>query len=156
MYEKSLRAVVLSLKKEPHIPDRVKEILIEAAKRSPLDHATRIVPVPLHPERERARGFNQAEIIGQELSRGTQIPLDTNSLYRTVHTRRHRAGMDAKSRRQTVEDAFTVRHPRAIENERILLVDDVFTTGATASACAAALLHAGAQSVLVLTLARAR
>src|SRR5512132_126844 len=63
IYEKSLRAVVLSLKEEPNIPPRVKEILGEAAKRAPLDHGTRIVPVPLHPERERARGFNQAEVI---------------------------------------------------------------------------------------------
>jgi predicted amidophosphoribosyltransferase len=63
--------------------------------------------------------------------------------------------MDAKARRETVEGAFDVRHPRLIAGESILLVDDVFTTGATASACASALINAGAKEVLVLTIARA-
>jgi predicted amidophosphoribosyltransferase len=74
---------------------------------------------------------------------------------RQSQTRMHRAGMDAKARRQSLADAFDVRHPKLIAGKRVLLVDDVFTTGATASACATALKCAGAESVLVLTLARA-
>jgi len=62
---------------------------------------------------------------------------------------------DAKGRRDTVAGAFTVRHARLVADENILLVDDVFTTGATVSACAEALIEAGARSVYVLTLARA-
>ncbi|MDQ3806373.1 MAG: ComF family protein, partial [Acidobacteriota bacterium] len=68
---------------------------------------------------------------------------------------RHRAGMDRRARRETVEDAFRVVRPRLVEGQRVLLVDDVFTTGATASACARALRAAGAAEVYVLTVARA-
>ena len=63
-------------------------------------------------------------------------------------------GMDAQARQESVENAFAVRHPRIVAGEHILLVDDVFTTGATASACSRVLLDAGAEQVLVLTLAR--
>jgi predicted amidophosphoribosyltransferase len=63
--------------------------------------------------------------------------------------------MDARGRRETVEEAFEVTRPRLVEGERVLLVDDVFTTGATVSACAGALEAAGALEVFVLTVARA-
>jgi predicted amidophosphoribosyltransferase len=62
--------------------------------------------------------------------------------------------MDERARRESVEEAFAFSRPRLIENERVLLVDDVFTTGATVSSCAAALKAAGAQEVFVLTVAR--
>jgi competence protein ComFC len=154
VYEKALRATVLCLKRQPLVPRCLSELLIAAAKRTPLNACTRIVPVPLHAARRRERGFNQAEVIGQVLSAALSLPMDSVSLIRSVHTERHRAGMDAKARRQTVEHAFIVQHAALIANETILLVDDVFTTGATASACAAALLGAGAKQVFVLTLAR--
>jgi predicted amidophosphoribosyltransferase len=66
-----------------------------------------------------------------------------------------RTGLDAKGRHDTVAGAFEVRHPRLVAGERILLVDDVFTTGATVSSCAETLLAAGARSVYVLTVAKA-
>jgi predicted amidophosphoribosyltransferase len=62
--------------------------------------------------------------------------------------------MDARGRRESVEKAFEVRHPRMVQTERILLIDDVFTSGATVSACANVLIAAGAESVYVLTIAR--
>jgi ComF family protein len=149
-----LRASVLLLKREPHICRKLSELLRETQQRYPLSQATRIVPVPLHPERERARGFNQAALIGRELSLATSLPVDDVSLVRTHHTNRYRAGMDAKARRETVADAFRVTYPALVAGERILLVDDVFTTGATVSSCAQTLLDAGAAEVFVLTIAR--
>jgi ComF family protein len=145
---------VLRLKREPHICRKLSEQLVNTQKQYPLNQATRIIPVPLHPEREQARGFNQAVLIGRELSRATSLPLDEVSLVRTEHTNRHRAGMDARGRRETVADAFRVTYPALIAGERVLLVDDVFTTGATVSSCAATLLDAGAAEVFVLTIAR--
>jgi ComF family protein len=153
-YEGALRASVLLLKREPHLCRKLRDQLVKAQQQYPLSEATRIVPVPLHPEREKARGFNQAAVIGRELSLGTSLPLDEVSLVRTHHTVRHRAGMDAKGRRETVADAFRVTYPALIAGERILLVDDVFTTGATVSSCAKTLLETGAAEVFVLTIAR--
>jgi ComF family protein len=154
VYEGALRACVIALKREPFVAGRLARLLYEAALRPPLLNATRIMPVPLHPERERQRGFNQAAELGRALHRLTGVPLDELSLSRTLHTERHRALMDERARRESVRNAFQVARPRLVEGESILLVDDVFTTGATVSACAAALLSAGAQSVYVLTVAR--
>jgi ComF family protein len=153
-YEGALRASVLTLKREPYISQRLIRLLVETQERAPLDNATRVIPVPLHPDRVKERGFNQAAIIGGELARAVRLPFDEVSLIRTVHSERHRAGMDARGRRETVAGAFTVRYPRLIEDERVLVVDDVFTTGATVSACAEALMAAGAREVFVLTIAR--
>jgi ComF family protein len=154
VYEAALRASVLFLKHEPHICRKLREQLVTAQQQHPLNKATLIVPVPLHPVREQARGFNQATLIGRELSRATSLPLDQVSLVRKKHVDRLRAGMDAKGRRDTVDDAFIVTHPALVSGERVLLVDDVFTTGSTVSACAKVLLVAGAKEVFVLTIAR--
>jgi ComF family protein len=153
-YEGALRASVLSLKREPHVSSRLARLMLEAQQRAPLEDATRIVPVPLHPERMRERGFNQAAALAAALARLAGLPLDEWSLVRTLHTTRHRAGMDQSARRESVEGAFAAQRSRLIKGERILLVDDVFTTGATVSACASALKGAGAQEVFVLTVAR--
>lgn len=155
IYEKALRASVLSLKHESNVSPKVSELLISAQRRYPLNLATRLVPVPLHREREKARGFNQAVVIANELSRVSRLPVDDSSVIRTLHSVRHRAGMDARGRRETVAGAFVVTRPTVIRGERILLVDDVFTTGATVSSCAASLIEAGAAEVYVLTIARA-
>ncbi|HZG50974.1 MAG TPA: ComF family protein [Pyrinomonadaceae bacterium] len=154
-YEGALRASILTLKREPHVSARLARLLFDAARRPPLDAATRIVPVPLHAERERERGFNQATLLARALATLSKLPLDEWSVVRTVHASRHRAGMDARGRRETVERAFRVERPRLVEGERILLIDDVFTTGATVSACAQTLREAGAFEVFVLTVAQA-
>lgn len=153
-YKGALRASILALKREPFVPERLAQLLYEVQTQPPLCDATRILPVPLHPARVRERGFNQAAELGRALARRTGLPLDELSLKRTLHTERHRALMDERARRESVENAFQVIRPRLIESESILLVDDVFTTGATVSACASVLLKAGAHSVYVLTLAR--
>jgi ComF family protein len=153
-YEGALRASVLALKREPFVAERLARLLYEAALEPPLFDATLIIPVPLHRTRERERGFNQAAELGRALSNLARLPLDELSLTRSLHTERHRALMDERARRESVEDAFHVARTRLVEGESILLVDDVFTTGATVSACASALLSAGAKSVYVLTAAR--
>ena len=154
-YEGALRAAVLALKREPNVSHQLLNLLAQTQRRSPLSQATRVLPVPLHPSREKERGFNQASELGRQLARRVRLPFDNKSLIRTSHSGKHRGGMDASARRASVASAFAVSYPRLIAGERILLVDDVFTTGATVSACAAALIASGASEVYVLTIARA-
>jgi ComF family protein len=154
VYEGALRASVLSLKREAHISTRLVRQMFDAYKREPLCVATRIAPVPLHAERLKERGFNQAAVLAWTLAKLTRLPIDETSIVRAIHTTRHRAGMDARARRESVQDSFQVVSPKLIEGENVLLVDDVFTTGATVSACAKALKDAGASRVFVLTVAR--
>jgi ComF family protein len=155
-YESALRQSVLSLKRQPHVAPHLINLLLGVAQREPLHTATRIIPVPLHDQRARERGFNQAAVIAEALARRLKTPLDQNTLIRTGGSQKYRAGLDPQARRATVAHAFTVRHPRIVANENVLLIDDVFTTGATVNACAEALLASGARTVAVLTIARGK
>jgi ComF family protein len=155
-YEGALRESVLLLKRQPTLCDYLAELLIRVAQRPPLDCATRIVPVPLHAERERRRGFNQAVTIARAVGSKLRLVIDDVSLVRVGGSEKYRAGLDVKGRHDTVANAFAVRLPQLIADEKVLLIDDVFTTGATASSCTEALLKAGAKAVHVLTIARPR
>ena len=155
VYSFALRASVVGLKTQPHLPPRLCKLLIEAMKKNELADADLIVPVPLSKQRKLERGFNQAEIVSRKLSGKSGIPADSHSLIRTKHSPIHRAGMDEKARDISVRDSFDVVRPKLIDGRSILLVDDVFTSGATASACAAALKRHGAGEVNVFTIARA-
>src|SRR5262249_16082274 len=109
-YEGGLRAAILKLKQEPHVARRLVSLITEPQLRKRLNGADLLLPVPLHPSRERERGFNQALVLARELSRVSKLPFDEHSLMRRLHTPMHRAGMDAKARRQSVAGAFAVRH----------------------------------------------
>ena len=154
VYGGALRASVLELKRTPVIAPFLTTLIVETARRAPLDKSTRIVPVPLHPDRLRQRGFNQASIIARALSPKLKLVIDETSLIRINSSQKYRAGLDSKGRRDSVARAFYVIQPRVIAGENVLLVDDVFTTGSTVSNCASALLDAGASKVFVLTIAR--
>ena len=156
VYEKALRASVLESKRRPHIASFLINLLVETANREPLNEATRIIPVPLHDKRLKERGFNQASVIAETLAKHLQLPLDETSVVRIRGSEKYRAGLDPKGRRDTVSGAFLVRYPRLIADEDVLLVDDVFTTGATVNACAEALVKAKARRVFVLTVARGK
>jgi ComF family protein len=156
LYERGLRESVLSLKRQPHVASHLVNLILGAAQREPLNNATRIIPVPLHENRRRERGFNQASVIAEALSKQLQLPVDEATLSRPVASEKYRAGLDPKARRDTVTGVFEVRYPKLIEGESILLVDDVFTTGATVNSCAEVLLASGAGNVFVLTIARGK
>jgi len=112
-----------------------------------------IVPMPLHWRKRWQRGFNQSALLAREISRRTHIPVE-NALRRARHTAAQ-AGLTNAKRRKNVSGAFRVRKGARLGSRRILLIDDVMTTGATAAACARALKMAGASQVTLLTLARA-
>jgi ComF family protein len=112
-----------------------------------------IMPVPLHRSRLRERGFNQALLLASTVSKAHGIPLSYDNLTRFRSTR-PQVELSGEERVLNVRGAFRLAKPEDVEGKRILLVDDVFTTGATMNECAAVLKSAGALSVVALTLAR--
>ena len=155
VYENALSASIINLKSSPVLPARIKKLIPAVITRSDFGSTDVIVPIPLSKQRRLERGFNQAEIIASHISRITGIPIDTASLARNLHTPKHRVAMDNRARELTVKNAFEVVRPKLIAGRNILLVDDVFTSGATASNCARVLKKNGAGKVNIFTLARA-
>jgi len=113
-----------------------------------------IVPVPLHPKRRRERGYNQAALLGLALGRLIGLPCRDQILKRVRHTL-PQVGLSDSERTHNVAHAFHCPKPAAIRGQRILLVDDVMTTGSTVASACEALLEGGAMRVSVLTVARA-
>ena len=112
-----------------------------------------IVPVPLHPARQRERGFNQAELLAQWVSNHIAVPLRP-ALQRVRYTTTQTA-FDRAERMQNLRDAFRLRKNTDVRRLRVLLIDDILTTGSTLSECARVLKQGGAQSVYAATAARA-
>ncbi len=115
---------------------------------------TAVVPVPMHLQRLRERGFNQAELLARLVSDHLKLPLLTGVLVRNRSTRPLRE-LSAHERRVEVRGSFAVTKGQAVPGERLLPIDDVLTTGSTADACTMPLLAAGAQSVQIGVVARA-
>jgi ComF family protein len=113
-----------------------------------------VVPVPLHRNRLRRRGFNQAAYLARELAKRVDVTVDEDILVRHRSTAAQ-VDLDAEQRKENVRDAFRSIDRGAV-GKRVLLIDDVCTTGSTLDACAVALRQGGASSVQALTLARAR
>lgn len=112
-----------------------------------------IIPVPLHSRRIRQRGFNQAILLGEVLSREWKLPLDRRLLQRIRWTE-PQVNLAAAERTANVRGAFALGNPEKVHGKRVLLVDDVLTTGSTVSECSKVLKRAGAEAVFVVTVAR--
>jgi ComF family protein len=112
-----------------------------------------IVPVPLHPLKQREREFNQAERLAVHLADALRLPLNTKLLRRVTPTGTQTL-LTRQERAANMRGAFAVRRGARLDGKRVVLVDDVFTTGATTNACAWTLLGAGADDVCVWTVAR--
>jgi ComF family protein len=156
IYAGPLAVSIIHLKSVPVIAPRLGRVVESTALTLP--HAVKdplIVPIPLSKRRFLERGFNQASVISKIVGRALMAEVDEHSLLRRLDTRMHRIAMDKKAREASVKNAFTVARPKLISGREIILVDDVLTTGSTASSCARALKESGAAGVNVLTLARA-
>ena len=127
------------------------ELLVDCWEAEPLP-AEVIVPVPLHPQRERERGYNQSALLARELSRGAALPLVEGTLLRVQPTT-PQVELNASERAENVRGAFCCSGEE-LRGQAVLLVDDVLTTGATLRACAQALLESNSGPVWALTLAR--
>jgi ComF family protein len=158
-WEGSIRKAIYGLKYD-YIRDLavpLGEMLAEYYKHTPLP-ADIILPVPLHRRRQRERGYNQSALLAQQLGAAVQIPVRLDLLRRHRYTR-SQTRLNPQQRSQNVHGAFSCDSrpgaPQAIAGQRLLLIDDVATTGATLLACAQVLRDKGARSIWALTLARA-
>lgn len=170
IYAGKLRAAILLVKfrRRERLGQRLGELLYSIC--SSLDEINRevpwvLLPVPLHRLRERQRGYNQAELLARGLSqalkrrsrsdRQRKAPRVETHCLRRLRPTTPQSGLHSKARQENVRGVFGVTSPERVRGRVAVLIDDVMTTGATASACASVLKRAGAQQVIVLTLARA-
>ncbi|MGH9406870.1 MAG: double zinc ribbon domain-containing protein [Terriglobia bacterium] len=163
LYAFPLRDLILHLKfrRRERWGRLLGELLADLAQEQEWNRDERlIVPVPLHPARQRERGYNQAALLAAGLYRRLKklrcadgLSLSARALVRARATA-PQSGLAHHARQENVRGVFAAPHPEWVRGRRILLIDDVMTTGATVSACAAVLKRAGASDVAVLTLAR--
>jgi ComF family protein len=155
IYEKGFAAVIVELKRVPAMPEQLKFAIRNSYLPDAFSTVDLVVPIPLSKHRRVERGFNQADIVAASVAKRLNVPVDTQSLSRRLHTPIHRVGMDQKARELSVKNAFEVHRPKLIQGKNVLLVDDILTSGATASNAAKVLKKTGAKKVFVFTLARA-
>jgi ComF family protein len=157
VYEGTLVQAILLLKFEQMAPlgayfaRRLEELVLREPE---ILAADVVVPVPLHRQREKERGYNQAALIARPLAKRLRLPYKAVLLVRT-RPRPDKQILTFAERWESVRGAFATRPGSQVDNRRVLLVDDVVTTGATLDACSRALRDAGAKSVIGLTVARA-
>jgi competence protein ComFC len=155
-YNEALKKAILLLKFEEltclgdWFAFRLAEVVSRQAEQFRADV---VVPVPLHPDRQRERGYNQAELIARPLARKLHLRQGAYLLMRT-RPRPPRLVLSRKEHWDSVRGAYATREGLRVDKLRVLLVDDVMTTGATLDSCARALKKAGAAAVLGLTVAR--
>jgi len=153
-YEGSLRQAIHALKYRQHraVAESLGALLARSVPAEAAAGVTAVVPVPLHRVRQATRGFNQSALLARPVAGALGVPLVTDAI-RRLHHETPQATLGAAARRRNVLAAF--EPGRQPVSGRVLLIDDVFSTGSTADACARALLACGADGVAVLTLARA-
>ncbi|WP_216616649.1 ComF family protein [Marinifilum caeruleilacunae] len=113
-----------------------------------------IIPVPLHPKKEKMRGYNQAVLIVKGMNEILDIDSDTANLYRSVYTQ-SQTSKSKMERWENVDNIFRLHDPSKLEGKHVLLIDDVVTTGSTLEACAQAILNTKGSKVSIATLAYA-
>ena len=153
-YEGPLRKLIHLFKYSGMKPlgKRLAGLLARALPDEGVERLDAVVPMPLHWRRRWKRGFNQSKILARLVAKERGVPMI--DAVKRIRATAIQAGLTNSNRRKNVAGAFRVLKKTQVAGKRILLIDDVMTTGATATACASALKRAGATSVTLLTLAR--
>jgi len=157
-YEGVLREAIKRFKfqKRRGLAEPLGILLVRYLSRTPelkFDEMEAIVPVPLHRRRQRERGFNQAELLARVVGKYFEVPVVT-ALERVRHTA-PQFDLSREARRTNIKGAFKVVDRKAVNNRKIVLLDDIYTTGSTVAECSRVLQAAGARRVEILTLSRA-
>lgn len=159
LYENILRESIhlLKFKKKKCLHKPLGELMVNYLKEQQRDLIRQIdfiVPVPLHRKRLKLRGFNQAELLAGYMGKQFNLPL--NFELKRIRYTIPQMNLPREERLENIKEAFEVKNPDILVGKTLLLVDDIFTTGATVNECSQVLIKAGAKQVLVLTLARGR
>ena len=112
-----------------------------------------MIPVPMHPKKQTQRGYNQAELIAQKLAENLRIDFANDVLFKQRQTETQ-SSLDKKSRQRNVKDAYNCKKEQKINGKRVILFDDIYTTGSTVKECSKVLKQFGAKEVIVLTIAK--
>ena len=153
-YDDTSQSIILALKHGKRLENAaLMARMCQLVANRLLDDIDTIIPVPLHRRRLFKRRFNQSAYLAQHLNKLNNIPVDVMSLTRVKATP-PQVGLSRSERQKNVRGAFKVLNNNKIKGKRLLLIDDVFTTGATVEACAKVLVKAGAENVAILTFAR--
>jgi len=156
-YEGALRDAIHALKYSGHavVAHDLGRLLADYILTYPsfAENVSCVIPAPIHSSRQRERGFNQSQLLARPVAELLRVPLVTDVLKRIKATR-PQVELSFEERVENVRGAFGVLDPAPIVDKRVLLIDDVLTTGSTAHEASLTLLNAGASAVYVLTLAR--
>ncbi len=152
-----VRTLIHQFKYKKHIclATPLGSLLVNLLHQKTIGEIDSVVPVPLHWKKKRERGFNQSELMAKKISNKLYIPISTNNLFRAKSTL-SQTQLSRTQRQNNVKGAFKVKNPEMFYQKNVLLVDDVLTTGMTASECAKSLKRAGANKVLLVALARSK
>ena len=152
-YRGVIRQKILSFKfyEKPYIGYVFAELMAEVMKKMAIA-IDAVIPVPVHRKRYKERGYNQSAILAKKIAMKMQIKCWGNVLYKKHHTV-PQSTLNEKNRKENVKNVYGVRHSNKIKDKIILLVDDIYTTGATAKECARILKQNGVSQVIVMTIA---
>lgn len=112
-----------------------------------------IIPVPISKKRRKERGYNQSELIAREIAKRTQITYNNQCLFKTKNIM-EQSKLNKEERQKNIQGVYEMRNPQILENKKILLVDDIYTTGSTANECCKILGQATPQKIDVFTIAK--
>lgn len=154
IYDGEIKQTIYTFKygNKPYIYKALGPIMVQAIIKDNIDNIDMIIPVPLHKSKLMKRGFNQSELLARYISKELDIPMYPKGLIRrrktAVQNKLHRI-----ERIDNVKDAFIAKKPNLFIDKKVLLIDDIYTTGSTCDECSRIILEAGARDVVVLTLA---
>ena len=157
-YEGPVREAVLRLKYRGRQPlaGPLGRMMADAAQRErAFARAEALVPVPLHPQRERERGYNQSVLLARAVGEALELPVLERAVVK-VRATPSQTTLNGAKRRQNLQQAFAVAHPGFVKGKIILIIDDVFTTGSTVTILSHLLRQNGAAGIMVLTFAGTR
>lgn len=129
------------------------EIIKDEKTRELLKQYDMIIPVPMHKKKMQKRGYNQTELVANELEKSLGIPARKDILSKVINTITQ-SKLGGKARQNNIQHAFFIKNDIEVEDKKIILLDDIYTTGATSEECSRVLKEAGASEVLVLVLAK--